>query len=56
MLAAICPPPNSNVAIDVFHFEILDFDVSRPFTTPVSPSTRAMVTADYAMLLASANT
>ena len=50
MLAAICLSTNSSLAMDVFHFEILDFDVSRPFTTPVSPSTMAMVTAERAML------
>jgi len=56
MLAAICLPTNSSLALDVFRFEILDFDFSRPFTTPVSSSAMAMVTAEHALLLASANT
>ena len=56
MFAAICSLTNFILAMDVFHFETLDFDVSRPLTTPVSPLTTAMVTAEHAMLLASANT
>ena len=56
MFAAICLLTNSSLAMNVFRFETLDFDVSRPLTTPVSPLTMAMVTAEHAMLLASANT
>ena len=56
MFAVICPLTNSSLAMDVFCFETLNFDVSRPLTTPVSPLTPAMVTAEHAMLLASANT
>ena len=56
VFAAICPLTTSSLAMDVFRFETLDVDVSRPLTTPASPSTTAMVTVEHAMLLASANT
>ena len=54
--AGICLLTNSNLAIDVFRFEILDLDVSKPLTTPVVPSMTAMATAEHAVLLASAKT
>ena len=56
MFVAIWPPTSSSLEIDVLRFEILDFDVSSPVTTPVECSTAAMVTAEHAVLLASANT
>ena len=49
MFAAICWLTNSSLTMDVFRFETLDFDVSRPLTTPVSPSTTAIVTAEHGL-------
>ena len=56
MFAAIWRLTSSRLEIDVLRFEILDLDVSSPFTKSVECSITAMVTAEHFMLLASAKT
>ena len=56
MLAAMCPLISSSLGIVVLRFDILDFDVNSPLTTPDESSITAMTTAEHAVLLESANT